>query len=540
MAEGTGPGSAISDGQSRSSSGRESTTYKDPSLPVYDKAFFESLVEPYLESVYPMFPVITAYELRQAISQIHDRMNLAFVSALAAVVIGHTGVRTRDANNRRAQVKYLVNQSLESKGVIKPDIIVDVQLVMTNCMLSSSLVGINEVLTAWIYLREAITMASILGLHETKKMASLPICERARRQRLYWMLYIHERFLAIHYYRPVVMTPLSVLPERDVAIPARIHDGFMQLIKLFSLIDTNFINAYLDNSLQITEKWVEEKQWQLTSATEIESLSEMQRVDLIITQQWLRMLVWQMAMSHLMVNSSASTSTRLLLFPIEAARKLRVMIASCSKKSIEVHGAAILQKLFELAMGISDVISLMPSESIEENAGRIEDFMWIAQFLLGQTSVSATQKDTLRRKLDIISDATGIPIGPVVPGISASDAASAASAAYQPLPQTNAGTATPAGPSGSSGPSGPSATTTVTSAKTNDADMDPFGLSGDDPWLTLSRSVAEGVDQKSRRNSETLEMYGGSGAPISWIASLSNLSGGSQELLHNLEYPLQS
>jgi hypothetical protein len=56
----------------------------------------------------------------------------------------------------------------------------------------------------------------------------------------------------------------------------------------------------------------------------------------------------------------------------------------------------------------------------------------------------------------------------------------------------------------------------------------------DDPWLILYRSVAGGLN----RNNETPEEpFVG---PMSWIASLNDLSGASQELLHNLEYPLQS
>jgi hypothetical protein len=474
--------------------------YKDPSLPVYDEAFFESLLDTYMDAVYPMFPIITREEVRESIAQLHLRSHAAFVYALAAVVIGHTGVNTKDGNDRRTQVKYLVEQSLAYRGMLRPGIDIDIKFLMTNCLLSSSLVGVNDVVTAWAYLREAITIGAILGLHETKKLATFPLVERARRQRLYWMLYIHERFLSIHYYRPVVLTPMGVLPERDGVLPAGIHDGFTQLIKLFSLLDSNFINAYLDNTLQITQKWVEEKQEQLTSATDLESLTEMQKVDILITQLWMRMLVWQMAMSHLMLSSNNSTGSMSLLFPVEVARRLRALITGCSKRSIQVHGAGIVQKLFELAMGIADVIALIPSESLEENAGRIENFLWISQFLLEQPSLSATQKDALEKKLEVIREVTGIPVSPV------------GNCAVVPY-----------------APSAASSTSINEQLHAN--------LRNDDPWLSLSKTVADGVlDPTSRRDSLASEE--GYEGPISWIANLSNVSGASKELLHNLEYSL--
>jgi hypothetical protein len=233
----------------------------------------------------------------------------------------------------------------------------------------------------------------------------------------------------------------------------------------------------------------------------------MQKVDVTITQQWLRMLVWQMAMRHLLLSSNISAGPMSLLFPVEVARKLRVLVTNRSRE-IQVHGVAILQKLFEIAMGISDVLTLIPAESIEENADRIEDFVWIVRFLLAQPSVTSVQKEALQKNLETILEAAGIPV------------------------------------------TSPLSSTTIAVADVNNAvpsSSSPIGMQEtparramdtetqlDDPWLILYRSVAGGLN----RNNETPEEpFVG---PMSWIASLNDLSGASQELLHNLEYPLQS
>jgi hypothetical protein len=332
-----------------------------------DEAFFESVLPAYVQAVYPLFPIITGREAHQSIAQLHIRTEASFVCALAAITVGHTRIHTTKERDLTALVKSLSEQSLEFRGPVKSSADINLKMIMTSCILSCTFWIINDFAAAWLYLREAITMLTILDMYENEKLSALPLVERSRWQRLYWLLFIHERFLAIHHYRPVEMKPLSKLPERDTTLPVGIQDGFSQLIKLFSLVDTEFVSAHLDNSLQITEKWIEDKHSQVMAATELRNLSKMQKVDLIVTQQWLRVLLWRMLMKRFMFTSEEALSSRLY---VDVAHKLRILMTFCSQKSIEAYVCGILHKLFEVVMRMSEFQSLIRLKHAEESVNR--------------------------------------------------------------------------------------------------------------------------------------------------------------------------
>ena len=274
----------------------------------YDFTLFVDLIPAYMKNVYPVWPAISEEEVRESIALMDDSKHRAFVYTIAAVTLAHTQLKAE--KDIKQQVEDLLLMALHARGPIMANEEFCVRRIMTSIGLSSLLVWTGDVEVAWLYLREAITMASIV---ELVKCDSSPQ-EKARRLRVYWILYIHERFMAIHYYRSVILTPI-LLPEEDIGLPAGVHNGFLQIVKLFSLVDSNFINAYRGED--VTESWFQEKQSEINKS-EFNDLNEMQQADLIITQQWLLMLVWQMAVSRY-----SSEGCMSLLFPAEIAKKLR-------------------------------------------------------------------------------------------------------------------------------------------------------------------------------------------------------------------------
>lgn len=66
--------------------------------------------------------------------------------------------------------------------------------------------------------------------------------------------------------------------------------------------------------------------------------SEIQAVELRVTQQWLKTMVWQLAISHGFVSSMVPDKTLSLNYPIEIARDLVALTNQISHHSIEMHG----------------------------------------------------------------------------------------------------------------------------------------------------------------------------------------------------------
>ncbi|KAI7191734.1 hypothetical protein KC363_g3725 [Hortaea werneckii] len=87
-------------------------------------------------------------------------------------------------------------------------------------------------------------MLEILRIKDSSSMLMLPFAERSQRQRLYWTVFIHERFYAIACHRPALLQPLETLPEPDGTIPIDINVGFIQIIRLFLHIDDDMLSKW--------------------------------------------------------------------------------------------------------------------------------------------------------------------------------------------------------------------------------------------------------------------------------------------------------
>jgi|SRR5690242_6648587 len=382
---------------------------ESPVGPQYSKAFFLDLIPDYMEGVYPVQPVIAEHELRHFIKSMdHDPEMRSFVYSFGGCTLN----LTRYGNSRTEDVVQTIENLMDlSIDTMKPphkshrsSVMRAMQSIFIhNCMMS--LQGSDA---AFHWMRDAISAIQLLRIDNPDHVESLTGPERSRRQRMYWQAYIHERFLAILDYRQAIMLPLYTLPEDDPTIPLQVHEGFNQIIKLFRLLDTEFLSSWLGAAGQtgpVTSMWVEAKSRELegdpeADALELVNLSMMQRADLTITREWLRTLVWRLAMGQTLLSSRSSKECLSLLFPVRLSQSLRQQLSSMSRQDIEVHGSSITQKLFEITDTIADVLIHIPAATLEETALRIDDFLFILDFVLLLPQLDATRRGILLEKLE--------------------------------------------------------------------------------------------------------------------------------------------
>lgn len=194
--------------------------------------------------------------------------------------------------------------------------------------------------------------------------------------------------------------------EADASIATAITQGFIQIVRLFMHVDEDCCRkwfATFDSEQTIEPDWIIEKHRQLDaeaagSGDKIAGLSNMQQADLVITKHWLRMLVWQMAMSKCLLSYKPSEQPMSLLFPVGISGHLRATIANMSKDDIEVHGSGIQQKLFELTDTIASVVLTVPAASPEEKHQRIDDFRFLFEFWCSLPRPPSVQRELLEGK----------------------------------------------------------------------------------------------------------------------------------------------
>lgn len=377
--------------------------------------YFQNLLRDFEAFVFPFHPVMTIGEARDAIEdRDHSKEAQAFIYALAALTINLTHSLRGTSGRETAQISYWVYRAIEVLPPVLSIKDVSVRRCATVQFIHVSLMGLGQDDTAFFYLRQSTTMIQMLRVDAQEYSLNHDLAERARRQRLYWLVFVHERFYAIGHRHSIMLPPLSRLPERDENIPAAIHEGFAQIVRIFLLVDEDFLSrwfATFDQSLDVEASWIERKHHQIESETAgndvgMLGLSSIQQADLVITKHWLQMLVWQIAMSKCLLSSAAHQEPTSLLFPVGISSQLRSVLITMSKQAIEVHGTGIQQKLFELTDTIANVVLTVPATSTDETARRIDDFRFLFDFWRSLPRLNPIQLALLEskaRKLDDLS-----------------------------------------------------------------------------------------------------------------------------------------
>jgi hypothetical protein len=373
----------------------------------YNPTFFLELLPDYVSGVYPFHPVITEQELRDYISIMpNDQDVRSFIFAFGACTLNLTRYGAQRTEHVQQTIEALMNYSITTMAPPYKSHRPSIMRAMQSTFIHNCLMSIQSRDAAFHYLRDSITTIQLLRIDSPETMAPLPPPERSRRQRLYWQAFIHERFVAILDYRRAILPPLETLPEDDPTISLQVHSGFAQIIKLFRLLDPEFLTNWLDSqSSNITSHWIESKSRELEGdeeahAEELARLSTMQRADLAITREWLRTLVWRLAMSQTLLSSRSPQACLSLLFPVRLSQNLRHQVSQMSRHDIEAHGSSIVQKLFEITDTIADVLIHVPAPTLEETACRIDDYLFILDFVLLFPMLDGTRRGILLEKLE--------------------------------------------------------------------------------------------------------------------------------------------
>lgn len=373
-------------------------------------AFFLGLLADYDRYVYPMSPVVTNAEIHEMITDMDDQHETAsFVHIFAAVTLKLTCSQPMQrAPETRELIATLLTRSLELRRPFGFDAKISVVTVMRSLFTQMCFVGLRKLDNGFLYLREAISLLYMLHVHEKEAMRGLDDKERCRRQRAYWECFIHERFTALTYYRPPCLPPLPDLPDHDPCIPAEVEEGFNKTIGNFRLVDPQFLDFWLGDRSAVTAEWVAKKQQQLENDewnAEVSQMSLIWQADLIITRHWLRTLTWQIALSNILLSSSMASSLLLSLsFPLRLSNQLRQFLGSIPRDSVGIHGSGLLEKLFEIANTITDVMLHLSHALGNDTVQCIHDILFLKHFVFSFAGFASLQPINLTQKFEMMRD----------------------------------------------------------------------------------------------------------------------------------------
>jgi hypothetical protein len=407
--------------------------------PPHTADFLRSLLPAFERAVYPFSPAVSPAEMAASIDAMDDSLEdaaLAFAFGAATTFLTQTAPTMRDDTASRIsdllrcslEAHKRVDLRLDPRGRLDEDWPVSAKRIMTCVYLEISMMPFKLFDRSFHFIREAITMLQTVQAHQRQAADDdkpPPRAETLAFQRLYWEAYIHERFLTIASGFPSVLPPLaSGVPFPDPSVDPAVEAGFNRLIQLFLILDDTFLSQWDGRgpaaaAAAITMDWIEGKQVQLDqdeiNAAEAEhelrrqghgGLSELQHADLFITRLWMRTLLWQLALANGLLRSDPSRAVHEglgLRFPaLRLSTQLRSLVSRLdSIASISTQGSGIMQKLFEITSTIADVLAVSAVHRSDVDT-HIEDFVFVARFLMHFERVRNRQKAYLLEKIDVL------------------------------------------------------------------------------------------------------------------------------------------
>ncbi|KAK8086021.1 C6 zinc finger domain containing protein [Apiospora phragmitis] len=363
-------------------------------------------VELYYEHIYPIMPLVHIPTIRTTVTRTMTASEKNLIYALSALTAFHMAGKSLSEPGHPSWDRvgrFFLDECIATRQSYDFPEDDSLAAIISSFWLSTSFFEINQSRKSWYYLREALTSALDLRLHDDRAYAALPPAERLCRQRVFWILFVTERSFAILRNKPLTLCKTPSLPttRHDYEEP-EIHAGFLKLVRSYVPLDESFVTAWNDGSdpsvsattylhlqqllaqpldfLQPRRKsspdpvpiptptpsatssptqaevgrssdiGVEEEEEEDDDDDDEEGVEEVepnptdiQKADLLMTQQWLRLIVWQSSFRQGLLSTAAPHASFGFGFPWPS-------------RAVEVHGMGIFEKIFEIGVWCVNVL----------------------------------------------------------------------------------------------------------------------------------------------------------------------------------------
>lgn len=167
----------------------------------------------------------------------------------------------------------------------------------------------------------------------------------------------------------------------------------MRLVNSYHLLDSSFVDSWNESTeARASTLTYTALQRQLNRPQPADvPLTDIQKADILITQQWLRLIVWQSSMRQGLLSSNAEDESMTFRYPLKIAHSLLNVISSLPTTSIEVHGMGIFEKIFEIGNTMLDVMQACGTSLPNETYGVTQDPFEVFVKTLSQTPNSQRQ-----------------------------------------------------------------------------------------------------------------------------------------------------
>lgn len=357
----------------------------------------------YFRHLYPIMPIIHESTFRRKLNRLEELSSedKCLLLSMCAVTILHASPPsglTLDAKKSlgRQFLSYFLNMRRLSEWIETASL----DTIIASYFASVSYFELKQPRSSNFYVREATGMALEQGLHLDSFYIGMDQVAEICHRRAFALLFVTERGASILRNKPISISRLPALPmdffsDEDPCILT----GFQCLCRLFSLLDEKFIEVWRSSESQTPGPSIEQiaaiQRNLSTMSFDSANLPEIQRADVQITQQWLRLIFWQASMRQGIISSKSENPAFTYSYPILIGQALCKQISSISINAVAVHGLGIFEKVFEVAYTLMDALTIAKIPWPES-----EELKYLFSCLSANPNSHSTYVRMLETKLD--------------------------------------------------------------------------------------------------------------------------------------------
>ncbi|ROV90119.1 hypothetical protein VMCG_09769 [Cytospora schulzeri] len=324
--------------------------------------------------LFPVWPILAAEDV--IASLLRDPSNLAtyaFANAVCAAVIAQLKLpfEGRTDDNDHATAASMAAECARIKSLLQDaDDGPDATLDMLRIAFFQHIYHENQSpggTKSLMFLREAISIAQIMGLHGKSTYALLSPEEQQMRRRILWLLFVTERGVAMLHKFPIVLRWQPGFPPLEDRLniehdEAHILPAFKKLVDLFWIFDQS---GAFDLLIQAEEsddvhqrsrlEYLQQRLQEISSDSD--ESNDVQKADICVTKCWMQAVVWRASSRRPNPAVIFAEENSILAQPYRIVNDFLSHICHYSKTALEAHGPTIELKIFEIANALTDALA---------------------------------------------------------------------------------------------------------------------------------------------------------------------------------------
>lgn len=291
---------------------------------------------------YSIWPVISVADL---ISRKNEPTVYALSCAISAVM--------------QYQLSFMANQTYIPSHVMSVQFIPEavkykkleptVESILTSLFLHVASAGESGTATSACFLREAITLAQVMGLDRKETYETCDTAANNHRfKKIYYLLVVTERFLSLEQALPVLLEPSIPLPSLENEEYPLLLYGFRELVKIFAIPGKSIFDRVRSVKNDASSRALICKiQSQLQQINILNDAPDIQKANIVLSKYWMMAWTWNVSETNRLVDENVACLSH--EFPIKIARDFCQDSATLPLESFQFNGPGVCFKMLTIA-----------------------------------------------------------------------------------------------------------------------------------------------------------------------------------------------